>query len=181
MKTYSIEHVSIWADGLDHPECIERLVLYGAYCRGALVRPGYDPEEEAALDTLILKGWGRDTPAFRQLFTSRFFHADADPKLIGHFNEMQRESADAETVVRYLRSVNSRGDGCELFKQINIPTLVLHCQNDMAVNVEEGRLLASTIPNAHLVLLPSRMHYFPTDRGSIEKVVGAVSRFVFNP
>ena len=165
---------------IDHPERVGRLVLYGAYCRGARARPRYDPEEEAALDTLILKGWGRDTPAFRQVFTSQFFHADADPKLIGHFNEMQRASADAETVVRYLRSINGRGDGRDLFKQVKVPTLVLHCQNDMAVSVDEGRLLASTVPGAHLVLLPSHMHYFPTDRASIGKVVGAIDRFVFS-
>jgi len=163
---------------LEHPERVSRLVLYGAYCRGAMARPGYDAEEDAALVTLIRKGWGRDTPAFRQVFTSYFFLDDADPKLIAHFNELQRAAADPETAARYWMTLHSRGDGRELFGRIDIPTLVIHSQDDMAVNADEGRLLASIIPNAHLVLLPSRTHYFPTDRDVVAKVVGAIGRFV---
>jgi pimeloyl-ACP methyl ester carboxylesterase len=161
-----------------HPNLISRLILYGSYCRGAKGRPGYDAEEDAALITLIRKGWGRDTPAFRQLFTSSFFRADADPKLIAHFNDLQRASADPETAARYWGSIHSRGDGREIFRKIAIPTLVVHCQEDLAVNADEGRLLASTIPGARLVLLPSGTHYFPTDREVVNKVVSAISRFM---
>ncbi len=163
---------------LHHPEQITHLVLYGAYCRGARARPGYDAEEEEALVTLIRKGWGRDTPRFRQVFTSLFFQPDADPKLIAHFNEIQRASADPETAARYHESCHARGDGQELFRQLRLPTLVVHCRDDMAVSADEGRLLASLIPGAHLVLLPSHTHYFPTDRDVVSKVVGAISRFI---
>lgn len=161
-----------------HPERVGRLVLYGSYCRGAMARPGYDAEEDAALVTLIRKGWGRDTPAFRQVFTSHFFRADADPKLIAHFNELQRAAADPETAARYWKSIHDRGDAQDLFRKINVPTLVVHSQDDMAVSADEGRLLASIIPGAHLVLLPSGTHYFPTDREVVAKVVGAINRFV---
>ena len=163
---------------LHHPEQITHLVLYGAYCRGARVRPGYDAEEDQALVTLIRKGWGRDTPRFRQVFTSLFFQPDADPKLIAHFNEIQRASADPETAARYHESCHARGDGQDLFRQLRLPTLVVHCRDDMAVSADEGRLLASLIPGANLVLLPSHTHYFPTDREVVSKVVGAISRFI---
>ena len=85
---------------LEHPERISRLVLYGAYRRGTQVRDTYDPEEIQAFITLVRKGWGRDTPAFRQFVTSQFFRPDADPAVIGHFNDMQRASADAEFFCR---------------------------------------------------------------------------------
>ena len=163
---------------LQQPNQITHLVLYGAYCRGARARPGYDQEEDEALVTLIRKGWGRDTPRFRQVFTSLFFQPDADPKLIAHFNEIQRASADPETAARYHQSCHARGDGQDLFRQLRIPTLVVHCRDDMAVSADEGRLLASLIPGAHLVLLPSHTHYFPTDREVVMKVVGAISRFI---
>ena len=161
-----------------HPEGVARLVLYGAYCRGATARPGYDAEEDRALVTLIRKGWGRDTPAFRQLFTSYFFRADADPQLIAHFNELQRAAADPETAARYWESLHLRGDGQELFRKVKVPTLVVHCQDDLAVSADEGRLLASTIPGARLVLLPGGIHYFPTDRDIINRVVAAIDKFV---
>jgi pimeloyl-ACP methyl ester carboxylesterase len=161
-----------------HPDRVTHLILYGAYCRGASARPGYDPEEDRALMTLIRKGWGRETPAFRQIFTSQFFRDDADPGLIAHFNEMQRASADPDTAARYEESCHARGDGRGLFARIRTSTLVVHCQDDMAVSAEEGRLLASVIPGARLVLLPSGTHYFPTDRHVVNKVVEAINRFV---
>ena len=166
---------------LQHPEQVTHLILYGAYCRGARARPGYDQEEDEALVTLIRKGWGKDTPRFRQVFTSLFFQPDADPKLIAHFNEIQRSSADPETAARYHQSCHLRGDGRDIFRQLKLPTLVVHCRDDMAVSADEGRLLALIIPGAHLVLLPSHGHYFPTDREVVTKVVDAISRFIDTP
>lgn len=160
------------------PDRVSRLIMYGAYSRGVSARPGYDPDEEQALITLIRKGWGRGTPSFRQIFTSQFFATDADPRLLAHFNDLQRASADAETAARYVQSAHARGDGRELFLQVRTPTLVVHCQDDRNVSAEEGRLLAAVIPGARLVLLPSGAHYFPTDRDVTTKVVGAIGRFV---
>lgn len=161
-----------------HPERIKNLVLYGSYCRGAQARPGYDREEDEALITLIRKGWGRDTPAFRQVITSTFFRADADPALIAYFNELQRVSADADTAARYQESCHARGDGSDIFRSVKVPTLVLHGRYDLAVSADEGRLLASVIPGARLVLLPSESHYFPTDGEVVAKVVQAIDRFI---
>jgi pimeloyl-ACP methyl ester carboxylesterase len=165
---------------IQHPGRVERLVLYGAYARGATGRPGFDEEEAEAVLTLIRKGWGRDTPAFRQLFTSHFFREDADPGLLAHFNQMQLAAADGDTAARYWQSIRGRGDGTEMFAKVSVPTLVVHCQDDQVVGADEGRLLAATIPGAQLVLLPSGTHYFPTDRDIIDKVVGAIERFAGN-
>ena len=166
---------------LAHPDRITHLILYGSYCRGAQVRPGFDAEEDRALMTLMRKGWGRDTPAFRQVFTSQFFRADADPALIAHFNEMQRLSASPETAARYQASLHTRGDGTDLYRQLRLPTLVIHSRDDLAVSAEEGRLLASIIPGAQLVMLPSGAHYFPTDSHVVTKAAGAIARFLQNP
>src|SRR5439155_22925425 len=107
-----------------------------------------------------------------------FFQSDADPKLIAHFNELQRASADPETAARYWKSIHSRGDGSEIFRQLKQPTLVIHCQDDMAVSADEGRLLAATVPGARLVLLPSGTHYFPTDTEVVTRATGAIARFL---
>jgi DNA-binding winged helix-turn-helix (wHTH) protein/pimeloyl-ACP methyl ester carboxylesterase len=163
---------------IQHPEQITHLVLYGAYCRGAQARPGYDAEEDQALMTLIRKGWGRDTPAFRQIFTSRYFRTDADPLLIARFNELQRVAANPDTAARYYESVHRRGDGRDLFRQLRLPVLILHSREDLAVSAEEGRLLASIIAGSQLVLLPSGMHYFPTDTEVVTKAARAITRFL---
>jgi pimeloyl-ACP methyl ester carboxylesterase len=163
---------------VQHPERITHLVLYGAYCRGAHVRPGYDPEEDQAVVTLIRKGWGRDTPAFRQIITSQFFRRDSDPDLIARFNDLQRLSADPDTAARYHESCHRRGDGSELYRQLRIPVLIIHSQEDLAVSADEGRLLASIIRGSQLVLLPSGAHYFPTDMDVVTKATQAITRFL---
>jgi pimeloyl-ACP methyl ester carboxylesterase len=163
---------------LDHPERVTHLVLYGAYVRGAQARPEFDPEEDQALITLIRKGWGRDTPVFRQIFTSQFFRDDADPSLLAHFNELQRLSADPDTAARYHASCHARGNGLDLYRKITTPTLVVHCRDDTVVNADEGRLLASTIPGAQLVLLPGGAHYFPTDPDVATRVARAITDFL---
>jgi pimeloyl-ACP methyl ester carboxylesterase len=161
-----------------HPQRVSHVILYGAYCRGAQARPDYDAEEDQALLTLMRKGWGRDTPAFRQVFTSRFFRSDADPGLLAHFNNLQRASADPDTAARYHESCHRRGDGRELFRQLRTPTLVIHHRDDSAVSAEEGRLLASTIPGARLVLLPSGTHYFPANAEVVTQVTETIRRFL---
>jgi pimeloyl-ACP methyl ester carboxylesterase len=163
---------------IQRPDQVSHLVLYGAYCRGAQARPGYDIEEDRALVTLIRKGWGRDTPAFRQVVASRFFRSDADPKLLAHFTELQRLSADPETAARYYESAHRRGDGREIFTQLRMPVLIIHSREDLAVDADEGRLLASIIPGSQLVLLPSGAHYFPTDTGVVTKASQAITRFL---
>ena len=71
-----------------------------------------------------------------------------------------------------------RGDGRDLLVQVRTPTLVIHCRDDRAVGFEEGRLLAACIPGAQFVPLPSGSHYFPTDRGVVKALIGAIARFI---
>ena len=160
-----------------HRERISHLILLGGYARGALARPDFDQDEDTAILTLIRKGWGRDTPEFRQIFTSRFFPGPADPGLLAHFNELQRVSADPETAARYMASLHRRGDGRDIYTRVRIPTLVMHGRDDQMVTFDEGRLLATLIPGAKLITLPSGNHYFPTDQNVVVHVVDAINRF----
>jgi pimeloyl-ACP methyl ester carboxylesterase len=65
-----------------HPERVSRLILCGGYARGWRKRDvAIDIAQREALETLVLHGWGRDNPAFRQVFTSLFIprrHARTD-------------------------------------------------------------------------------------------------------
>jgi pimeloyl-ACP methyl ester carboxylesterase len=48
--------------------------------------------------------------------------------------------------------------------EISARTLVLHGERDRLVPPENGRLLAQSIPNAKLVMLPGASHVFMTDQ-----------------
>ena len=99
-----------------YPEKVSHLVLFGAYARGALRRNITDQQREEAetLVKLIQLGWGRDNPAFRQVFTSQFI-PDGTREQHQHFNDLERISASPENAVAIVETAVSarrqRGSG----------------------------------------------------------------------
>jgi pimeloyl-ACP methyl ester carboxylesterase/tRNA A-37 threonylcarbamoyl transferase component Bud32 len=140
-----------------HPEKVSHLILYGAYARGWAKRDS--PEEieqrQAAL-TLVRLGWGKDNPAFRQLWTS-LYAPDATPEQAQSFNDMQRVSTSPDNAVK-LMNIMANIDVTDLLPQVKVPTLVLHCRDEAGVPFEEGRKIAGTIPGALFVPLDGRNH-----------------------
>jgi pimeloyl-ACP methyl ester carboxylesterase len=68
-----------------------------------------------------------------------------------------------ETLDAHLRACYAfYGRGCEV-ERIDVPTLVLHGDADVIVPVENGRMLASRLPNARYVELPGRGHNVPLE------------------
>ena len=141
-----------------HPGRVRRLVLYGSYARGPL-RRGLDraqQEEARALLDVIRLGWGKDNPAFRQLFTSLFLPGGSAEQM-AWFNELERVSTSPETAAALVEATYTL-DVTALAPSIRAPTLVLHARNDARVPFEEGRLLAALIPEARFVGLDSANH-----------------------
>ena len=141
-----------------HPEKVSRLVLFGAYGKGVLRREvtAEQREEAETLVKLIRLGWGRDNPAFRQVFTSQFI-PDGTREQHQWFNDLERISASPETAATIVETLY-RLDVTEEAKSLRIPTLVLHSRDDARVPFEEGRQLAALIPGARFVPLESRNH-----------------------
>ncbi len=141
-----------------HPERVSRLILHGAYARGWLHRDLTEEqiEEEKLMIGLMRVGWGRESPAFRQVFATQLF-PDATLEALHALEEQMRISVSPENAVR-LESEMHRIDVRALAPQVNVPTLILHSRKDEGVPFEEGRLLASLIPNAQFVVLESKNH-----------------------
>jgi len=140
-----------------HPGRVNRLILFGAYARGWRFRDNpEDVEARTALIKLMALGWGRNNPAFRQIFTTRFV-PDAGPEQMEWFNELQRISASPENAARLMEEF-SRIDVRPLLAGIQVPTIVFHSEHEDGIPFNEGRLLAADIPGARLVPLPSRNH-----------------------
>jgi len=139
-----------------HPERVTRLIFTGAFANG-WPSPGEGVEEQFnAPLTLIRLGWGRDNPAFRQLW-STLFRPDADSAEMDWLNELQRISTSPENAVRMM-SEFPKIKIFDLLPKISCPTLVMHSRGDATVPVQEGRLIASRIRGARFVQLPSRCH-----------------------
>jgi pimeloyl-ACP methyl ester carboxylesterase len=105
---------------------------------------------------LIREGWGRDNPAARQMFTSLIV-PDATLEEMRWFNDLERESASAETAIRLLDVIGDI-DVVDLLPCVSVPTLVLHSRGDARVPFEHGLMLARTIPGARFVALESKNH-----------------------
>jgi len=138
-----------------HPERVSKLILFGAYARGSLTR-GESREEFEARQVLVRNGWGRDDPAYRQIFTSRFM-PEATAEQANWFNELQRVSTSPENAVR-IQSMTANIDVLDRLPQVTVPTLVLHALHERQVPFEQGRQLGSLIPNARMVPLESHNH-----------------------
>jgi pimeloyl-ACP methyl ester carboxylesterase/DNA-binding CsgD family transcriptional regulator len=140
-----------------HPERVSRLLLYGAYARGWSRRGDAEGEREyQAITELVRRGWGRDNPVFRQVFTSRFIPG-ASGEQIEWFNELCRKTASAEVAAQLLET-RSRIDVSDLLGKVKAPTLVVHGRDDAVVPIAEGRFLAAGIPEAQFVELDSANH-----------------------
>ena len=159
-----------------HPERVSHLILYGAYARGASKR-GRPPEEQEALATLMRLGWGQDNPAYRQIFTSRFL-PEATAEQMRWFDELQRLAASPENTVK-TASVSNNIDVLDRLSQIEVPTLVLHARDDALVPFEEGRQLASLIPNAQFVPLESNNHLLLETEPAWHTFLAVVRRFLW--
>lgn len=161
-----------------NPEKVSRLILYGAYARGWLNRDLTEQqiEEEKLLINLMRVGWGRENPAFRQVFATQL-RPDATIEELRAFDELMRISTSSENAAR-LESEMHRTDVRALAPLVTVPTLVVHPREDAGVPFEEGRLLATLIPNAQFVALESRNHLLTEHEPAWSKFVAAFRSFL---
>jgi pimeloyl-ACP methyl ester carboxylesterase len=153
-----------------HPTRVRRLVLFGPY-----IEP--EPEDEARLLVdLIRTGWGRDNPAFRQLFTSLFMPG-ATLEQMAWFNELQRLAASADQAAALAAAI-FRIDARPYLPHLRIPTLVAHARHDAVVPFDAARRLVARIESARLVALDSPNHVLLEHDSAWPRFLEEVRRFL---
>jgi pimeloyl-ACP methyl ester carboxylesterase/DNA-binding winged helix-turn-helix (wHTH) protein len=159
-----------------HPERVTKLIINGTFANGwPAPGPGAQEHLEAML-TLIRSGWGRDNPAFRQLWTT-LFRPDANSVEAAWLNELQRISSSPENAARMMAEFpNIRV--LDMLPKISCPTLVLHSREDGAVPVQEGKLIAARIRGSRFVELPSRSHMVAPGDAAWDQLVQEFSAFM---
>ena len=140
-----------------HPERVSGLILIGSYAAGW--RHLASPEEKArreAVRTLTEVGWGTDNPAYRHIF-SQTFMPDAGAEELAWFDEFQRLTTSPRNAARFQDAFGDI-DVRDRLGQVRAPTVVLHSKNDQRIPLDQGRAVASGIPDARFVPLESRNH-----------------------
>src|SRR5262249_8996410 len=142
-----------------HPDKVSHLILSGACARGLLKRnpPAKIIDAAQAMLKAAELGWGSDSSSFRQVFIAQLLH-DATAEQQRAVDEAQRQTISGANAVRFMKEV-FQIDVREAASKIRCPTLVFHATEDPCFPFEEGRLLASLIPDARFVPLPSKNHF----------------------
>jgi len=157
-----------WA--ADHPETVDRLVLYGGWADGREI--GDDDSRRHVLG-LISTHWGLGSDLMTELYAP-----DADPPTRRAFTDYQRAASSPATAAALL-GLALELDVRPALARVRAPTLVLHRREDRAAPLAQGRALAAAIPGAELVELEGRSH-LPAI-GDADAVVRRVRAFLGLP
>jgi pimeloyl-ACP methyl ester carboxylesterase len=142
---------------LAKPELVRSLVLVGTGAGGPerVPRPQHVRDAYAAAIGLPFDEYGRTTMPM----TFSLGWTERNPERFEEILAARREHpTPEETLDAHLRACYAfYGRGCDV-ERIAVPALVLHGDADLIVPVENGRILASRLPNAGYVELPGRGH-----------------------
>ena len=160
-----------------HPDKVSHLILFGGYDAGWRINATKEEiKEREAIMTLTEAGWGKDNPAYRQIFSSTFLPS-ANKKELDWFNEFQRLTTSAKNAARFL-SVFGDIDVRHQLAKITIPTLIIHSLGDQRIPVKVSRDIASSIPNAEFVGLESDNHLLLGREPASSVFVDTVNEFI---
>ncbi|MDJ0911447.1 MAG: alpha/beta fold hydrolase [Woeseiaceae bacterium] len=159
-----------------YPERVSHLILHGTYARGMKRRDDVSQVSEAALLTSLARfGWGVEDSRYLEVFTRQFV-PDAGPTEVQWFNELQRSTCDGPNAAQ-LEGAMHEVDIQDMARSLEVPTLVTHSVDEVGIAFEEGRLLASLIPDATLLSLKSKNHIMLEREPAWPEFVDAVERF----
>jgi class 3 adenylate cyclase/predicted alpha/beta hydrolase len=153
-----------------HPDRVSHLILYGGCAR---FTNSSDYEHMHSLETMLraVKYWG--TGASIKTFAPGGANDPAAVKLWARGERL----ICSPTGYRAMLETNALIDVRKILPQVQVPTLVLHCEPDMAVPVANGRYIARRIPGAQYVEYPSGDHR-PWGEENVEKLSGDIEEFV---
>jgi pimeloyl-ACP methyl ester carboxylesterase/DNA-binding CsgD family transcriptional regulator len=161
-----------------HPERVSHLVLYGTYAQGRLRRTNSPNEVQKARANVELArlGWGQEGHPYLQVFASRSQPGGPSDNL-RTWCEQQRATTSAETAIRMFQ-IAWQTDVRETARKLKCPALIVHPDRDLSVPIEQGRLLASLIPNSRFVQLDSENHVPLAHEPAWSQLIAEVQHFL---
>jgi DNA-binding winged helix-turn-helix (wHTH) protein/pimeloyl-ACP methyl ester carboxylesterase len=160
-----------------YPDRVTRMAVIGGFALGRNKR-GSTKEIELgkALIAVMRQGWVNENSAFLRMFSSVFIPG-ASPEQIKWYADLLRISTSAENAVRNHGGIDEI-DIVDLLPKVSAPTLVLHSRHDNLVPFEEGRRLATSIPNATFVSLDSENHVPIPGEPAWPRFIGEIEAFL---
>jgi class 3 adenylate cyclase len=156
-----------------YPERTTALITFGTFAK-RIWSPDYPwapkPDAREKEYELLEQEWGE------KMDIEHYVPSKAgDEAFIRRLATYFRRSASPGAGVALLR-MNTQIDITHVLPTIHVPALVLHRTGDRDTNVEEGRWIASQIPNARFVELPGEDHLPWT--GDADSVLDEIEEFL---
>jgi pimeloyl-ACP methyl ester carboxylesterase len=153
-----------------YPDRTTALVTFGIYAK-RIWSEDYPwaprPEDRAREIESVEREWGRLDPSV--------IAPSALPEQRARLARYIRHSASPGAAVALLR-MNTQIDVRDVLSTIRVPTLMFQRLDDRDVHIDEGRWIASRIPDARLVELPGDAHV--PWLGEIDGFLGEVEEFL---
>ncbi|MEH2502332.1 pimeloyl-ACP methyl ester carboxylesterase/DNA-binding winged helix-turn-helix (wHTH) protein [Bradyrhizobium sp. AZCC 1578] len=162
-----------------YPERVSKLILHGGFALGRNKRSSAREAEIArAWIAIMRQGWGDDNSALLRIFSSVFLPG-ASVEQIKWYANLLRLSTSIENAIMNRYAVDDI-DILDLLPKVSAPTVVLHCRHDNAAPFDEGRRIATSIPNAKFVILDSENHVPIPGEPAWSKFIGEVETFLLD-
>lgn len=143
------------------PERTEKLILVGCYAKRVWSEDypwAPTPAEREADIRQTEQTWG-DPDAIPDYVLGARTHDQAFRDWVARYFRLSASPSSAAQLLR----MNTEMDTRAILPSIHVPTLCIYRTDDVDVKLEEGRWIASQIPNAKLVELPGNAHLFWAD------------------
>jgi DNA-binding CsgD family transcriptional regulator/pimeloyl-ACP methyl ester carboxylesterase len=161
-----------------HPERIDRLVVYAGMVRG-LAHRAPSPKQLAqrdALYTAARAGWDDGPSTFRMLNALDAL-PEATPREQADFAGFVGHAVTGDGFVRFMR-MQAEADVSAFAADLRCSTLVIHPSRCLRPPLDEGRRLASLIPSARLMTVDSANMLPMLSDPTVEDTVAAVRLFL---
>jgi class 3 adenylate cyclase len=157
-----------------YPSLVSKLILFSAYAK-RLKSDDYPwaptAEERRAQSESFAEKWA-DPQRIAEYYGPSRADDEAFVEWVGRWLRLSASPAAAAA----LNDASTSIDVTDLLPEIRVPTLLLYRIEDLDVNVEEGRYIASRIPGAKLVELHGADHFFYA--GDTEPILEEIEEFV---
>jgi class 3 adenylate cyclase/pimeloyl-ACP methyl ester carboxylesterase len=152
-----------------HPDRVSKLLL-GSTTVGPAASPEvqtFSEDEVRGMTDLFRTSWS--SPRVRMMLVESLTpHADAVTRQV--MNEFLRVCCDGASIVAFF-SEFALLDTSEMARQLRVPTLVIHGDEDQAMPIEHGRVIASLIPGSRFEILEGEAHGLVVVPRFVDRVV----------
>lgn len=161
----------------NNPGRVTRLAMYGASATGwRHPEWGETTERTEAIMAVARLGWDVDDPTFRRL-TAQAVLTETSGEDDTWLDSYLRQTINAQTSVRIIDALGDY-DFRDMLARLDLPTLVLHGSDDVAVPIAHGRRVAELIPGADFVELASRNHVLTRRDPDWQDTLDRIMRFL---